>query len=292
MTRHDSTHSGPLEVLGRLGFSDYEAKTYLALLRDSPATGYQISKEAGIPRSMVYEALGRLANRGAVMTLPSGDTTRYAPVPVSALLDGLRHSYENALDAAHESLSLEEKATPREQVWNIDGRDAVLARAREMIRQAKRELLVSVDDRTLVDLIPSLHEADGRGVAVRLLLSGEAEVDFGDAIRHPQAESALQQLGGSLVLVADGCEGLIGGAPGDETCIWTGNRHVVFIARQYIWQEIFTQKVSSRLGKEVHTLLSPDERREVLGDTQDLSSLSGRQRHGSRETPERGVKKQ
>lgn len=266
MNRSETSEPAPLEVLARLGFSEYEAKTYLALLRDNPATGYQISKEAGIPRSMVYEALGRLANRGAIMSLPSGDTTRYAPVPVSTLLDSLRHSYEDALDAAHSVLVREEKATPREQVWNIEGRAAVLARAREMIREAERELLVSIDDRTLVDLIPCLHEAHGRGVRVRLLLSGEAEIDFGDIIRHPQTESALQQLGGSLVLVADGSQCLIGGTVGEETCIWTGNRHVVFIARQYIWQEVFTQKVSSRLGKEVHTLLSPDERREILGE--------------------------
>ncbi|MGE5559588.1 MAG: TrmB family transcriptional regulator [Chloroflexota bacterium] len=245
MRKSDSSRGAPLEVLARLGFSEYEAKTYLALLHDNPATGYQISKEAGIPRSMVYEALGRLANRGAVMSLPSGDTTRYAPVPVNTLLDSLRHTYEDALDAAHETLIREQTATPREQVWNIDGRDAVLARAREMIREARQELLVSVDDRTLVDLLSVLHDADGRGVRVRLLLSGEAEVDFGDAIRHPQAESALQHLGGSLVVVADGSECLIGGAAGDETCIWTGNRHVVFIARQYVWQEIFTQQGSS-----------------------------------------------
>jgi hypothetical protein len=49
-----------LNDLNAIGFTEYEAKVYLALLKEHPSTGYQISKMAGIPRSMVYEALGRL----------------------------------------------------------------------------------------------------------------------------------------------------------------------------------------------------------------------------------------
>jgi len=260
------TEGSTIEILSHLGFTEYEAKTYLSLLRNSPATGYQISKDAGIPRSMVYEALGRLSNKGAVMSLPLGDTTRYAPVPVHVLLDSLRHKYEDALDAAHERLSQEEQRTPLEQVWNIDGRDAIMTRAREMIRTAKKSILISAPDIALLGLISVLREASDRGVDIRLLLSGEAEVGFGEVIRHPAAESTLQKTGESLVLVADGSQCLIGGTGVSETCIWTGNRHVVFIARQFIWQEVFTQKAMERLGKEIFSVLSEDERRAILGE--------------------------
>lgn len=262
----DAPGGATVDVLARLGFTEYEAKTYVSLLHFSPATGYQISKEAGIPRSMVYEALGRLSNRGAVMSLPVGDTTRYAPVPVNVLLDSLRHKYEDALDAASERLSREEQRTPMEQVWNIDGRDTVLTRAREMLRTAQREVLVSIDDGTLVDLIVELREASDRGIKTRMLVSGDAEVGFGEVIRHPRAESALQKTGQSLVIVADETQCLIGGTGSAETCIWTGNRHVVFIARQFIWQEVFTQKVLERLGQGVFGVLSDDERKAILGE--------------------------
>jgi Cd2+/Zn2+-exporting ATPase len=256
----------PTAALTELGFTEYEAKTYVALLRNNPATGYQISKEAGIPRSMVYEALGRLSNRGAVMSLPTGDTTRYAPIAVHELLDKLRHRYEDAIDVAQDVLEPEEQEVPIEQVWNIDGREAVLARAREMLKKAQHELLISVDDRTLVDIVTICRDAHERGVRVRFLLPGDAEVNFGEVTRHPQAESALQKVSRSLVVVADGGECLIGGTGGGETCIWTGNRQVVFIARQYILQEFFTQKLMASMGSEISTILSPEERLDIFGE--------------------------
>ncbi|MEI2690522.1 MAG: helix-turn-helix domain-containing protein [Anaerolineae bacterium] len=70
-----------LAKLAELGFTEYEAKVYLALLDDYPASGYQISKTAGVPRSMVYEALGRLKLRGAVLETP--DEPRHA-LPAAA----------------------------------------------------------------------------------------------------------------------------------------------------------------------------------------------------------------
>lgn len=256
----------PLAALTSLGFTEYEAKTYIALLRSNPATGYQISKEAGIPRSMVYEALGRLVNRGAVLTLQQGDTTRYAPVSVNALLDSMRHRYEDAIDVAHESLARYETLVPLDQAWNVEGRDAILGRARDMIGGAREELLLAVSDRNLVDLMPLLREAHERGVRVRVLVSGDAELDFGLVVRHPQAESAFQQLSQSIVVVADSIQALVGGTDADDTAVWTGNRHLVFIARQYIWQEMFTQRASERLGKDFWAVLSPEERKAIFGE--------------------------
>ena len=45
--------SDPVEMLVKIGLSEYEAKAYVALLRESPVTGYQLSKLSGVPRSMI-----------------------------------------------------------------------------------------------------------------------------------------------------------------------------------------------------------------------------------------------
>ena len=70
----------------KIGFTEYEAKVYLALLRKHPATGYQLSKESGVPRSMVYEALKRLHARGAALETAEERATLYRPLPPQLLL--------------------------------------------------------------------------------------------------------------------------------------------------------------------------------------------------------------
>ena len=47
-----------IERLMDLGFSEYEARTYPALLAIQPATAYEIAREAGIPTSKIYQVIG------------------------------------------------------------------------------------------------------------------------------------------------------------------------------------------------------------------------------------------
>ena len=42
-----------IEKLKELGFNEYQSKVYIALLKKFPATGYEISKLANIPISVL-----------------------------------------------------------------------------------------------------------------------------------------------------------------------------------------------------------------------------------------------
>ena len=88
-----------LEQLTRIGFTEYEAKVYLALLRQNPATGYQISKDSGVPRSMVYETLSRLHGRGLVLETVEGRATLYRPLPPQTFLDQNQSEHERLVGA-------------------------------------------------------------------------------------------------------------------------------------------------------------------------------------------------
>ena len=56
---------GLVNKLMRIGFTEYQAKAYVALTRKNPVTGYELSKNSGVPRSMIYEVAGKLVERGA-----------------------------------------------------------------------------------------------------------------------------------------------------------------------------------------------------------------------------------
>src|SRR5665213_1958809 len=53
--------------LTQLGFSQYEARTYIGLLLSNGATGYSVANDTGVPQPKVYETLRRLVERGAAV---------------------------------------------------------------------------------------------------------------------------------------------------------------------------------------------------------------------------------
>jgi len=68
---------GLLERIKQLGFSEYEARCYLALFERESLAVSEVSRLAGIPRSNAYEAMGRLMAKGLVVSIP-GKMKRYS----------------------------------------------------------------------------------------------------------------------------------------------------------------------------------------------------------------------
>jgi Cd2+/Zn2+-exporting ATPase len=124
----------------------------------------------------------------------------------------------------------------------------VLSYAAQMIQAAQDELLIVVADEELDVLREDIEDACKRGVEVSTLLTGTATLGCGRVARHPRAESELQQLTGTLVVVADSREVLIASSEHDMAATITGNRNLVFIARQFVWMELFAQRIIARLG--------------------------------------------
>jgi predicted transcriptional regulator len=229
-----------VEQLVRTGFSEYEAKVYVALQRVSPATGYQVAKESGVPRSTIYEVLGKLIARGAVVTQSFGDLVRYAPVPPDLLLDRMRHEFEDTLDELSDGFK-RVAATPVApgQTWNIAGRENVLARAREMIERAHTEVAVAVgDDDQLDDLVTWLQQAKARKLAVTIVSPVPYGAEGLTVSVHRQGERLRHALGHGLTLVVDGHEALIGEVDRSESAAWTTNSYAVAWALWCLKQEM------------------------------------------------------
>ena len=250
-----------LKYLSALGFTEYEAKVYLALLKDHPATGYQLSKQAGIPRSMVYEALGRLDVRGAVLKAEEAKATLYRPVPPDALLDRLAGEHKRLLEALRHDLNLVYDAHDEGHLWTFRGHDTVLSYAENMVASAEKEVMLVLTDanaRRLRDAIRAAHE---RGVSVGALMTGEEALDVGQIAYHPPRESELHKLADSLVVVVDEQEVLIASSQAfDYTATITTNTNMVQIGRQFVWMELFAHRIFSQLDPAAFERLSPEDR--------------------------------
>ncbi len=229
-----------VERLVKVGFTEYEAKVYVALQGRGPATGYQIAKESGVPRSTIYEVLGKLTARGAVVTQSFGDMVRYAPVPSDLLLDRMRHEFEETLDDLADGFK-RVAATPGVpgQTWNLTGRENILAHARQMIERAQSEVAVAVgDDDELDDLLIWLQQARARRVALTVVSPVPYSADGIELIVHPQGERFRHAVGHGLTLVVDGREVLIGEVDRSEGAVWTTNSYAVAWTRWCLQQEL------------------------------------------------------
>ncbi len=247
--------------LSALGFTEYEAKVYLALLKDHPATGYQLSKQAGIPRSMVYEALGRLDARGAVLKSEEDKATLYRPMPPDALLDRLRDEHRRRIRKLRAGLNALYTARDEGYLWTFTGQASILSYAQNMLTYAQHEAMLVLTDFCLDYLHETLVEAHKRGVHIGALLTGVGQLDVGEVTHHPPRESQLHRMEDSLVVVVDEQEALIASIHADDaSATVTTNTNMVQVSRQFVWMELFAHRVFSQLGPEMLAQLTSTDR--------------------------------
>ena len=107
-----------VERLQQLGLSGYEAKAYTALVQaGEPLNGYEVAKRSGVPRSTVYEVLGKLVARSAAYELANdGGAVEYVPLSPAMLLSRFRLEMDDVvstLEASFESLSATTTTRPK-----------------------------------------------------------------------------------------------------------------------------------------------------------------------------------
>jgi Cd2+/Zn2+-exporting ATPase len=255
-------NSDPTDKLVKIGFSEYEAKAYIALLKESPITGYQLSKLSGVPRSMIYEVLGKLTARGAAMMLRKGGSTQYAPVPAVEFLDQLHRDHEELIASLKDDLAALDSAPDLEYVWNIEGRENILAKAEEMISQAEVRIYLALLPATFPDLRPVLEEAIGRGVRVVIYTTGDLDLPGSQVVVAPMSEEALSQAGGlGLILVIDGEELLIGEwlTETQARASWTSSPLLVFIAEHHLRTDLYLPRILALLGDRARDVIHEED---------------------------------
>ncbi|MEA3338482.1 MAG: helix-turn-helix domain-containing protein [Chloroflexota bacterium] len=256
-------NGNPIDKLVKLGFSEYEAKAYIALLRESPVTGYQLSKTCGVPRSMIYEVLGKLTARGAAMTLRKGNSTQYAPVPADEFLDQLQREHEELTLSIKDDLADLASPADLEYIWNIEGHDNIIAKAIEMLGQARTSVYLALVPVTFPALRLTLEKAIGRGV--RVVLYTTSGIDLAGCrvvVAHVSEETLGQARGLGLILVIDGEEVLIGEwlTANQARASWTSSPLLVFIAEHHLRTDLYLPKILSLLGDRALDIIQEEDR--------------------------------
>ena len=253
----------PIAMLVQIGFSEYEAKAYVALLRKNPVTGYELAKVSGVPRSMIYEVLGKLSARGAAMTLRKEGGTMYAPVAADELLERLQREQEEAISALKAELAVLGRPAGLEYVWNIEGDENVLARATEMVGEAQREIYISLQPAVFPPLRGVLIAAAERGVRVVAYTPQPLDLPGAQVVVTPVSEEARERVEGLwLILVVDEEEVLVGEwlSAAQARASWTSSPLLVFIAEHHLRTDPYLPQILSCLGERAGDIIRPEDR--------------------------------
>jgi len=252
-----------LEKLAQIGFSEYEGKAYVALLRECPVTGYQLARLSGVPRSMIYEVMDKLIARGAAMTLRSRDSTKYAPLPAEEFLDHLHREYQEVIHSLKDDLRSFASGPDLDYVWNIEGRDNIMAKAEEMLEQAVSRAYLALPPATFVSLKEALQGAAARGVNVVVYTTQSLALRGGRVVVVPSPEQALGPAGGlGLILVVDGEEVLIGEwiSETHARASWTSSPLLVFVTEHHLRTDLYLPRVLALLGERALEVIQEEDR--------------------------------
>jgi sugar-specific transcriptional regulator TrmB len=253
--------------LEQLGLTQYEAKVYIALLSEHPATAYTISRRSGVPHSRVYEVARRLMTKGYVVC-QNTNPDRFSPLSPGELVGRLAGEHERIIGELKQRLDAIPFRSDFDPVWNINGRPDALAKAREIIGEAERKIYIGVWDEELEELTEDLRGAHTRGVEIVFLIYGKMSVDFGRAFYHDtRAIKEIAYLGRNVDIVADSAAAvsgwlgteMINGEPkdGGETrffpcqVIWTKNRGLINVIEGYIIHDFYLAEIFGVFRNEI-----------------------------------------
>ncbi len=133
-----------LLTLGRLGLSEYGAKTYAALVEGGPSGVGSLARRTGIPRARLYDVLQRLRDHAFVEVVDERPLRFKARPPRDALADAVRFLEAQVEQAAValESLYTREHRPEADLGMVLQGTAAVRRKARRMVEEAKRRVLL------------------------------------------------------------------------------------------------------------------------------------------------------
>lgn len=245
-----------IEKLKEIGFNTYEAKVYIALLKKYPATGYEVSKIANIPQSRTYDTLKVLEEKNIVVVSNTKPNT-YTPIKPKQLTSTFQKKINSTISYLDKHLP-EVKDNYSEPILTITNKQSIYDKITEVIQNAKREIYLEIWSQDYKYFEQELLNAYNRNVEIRIVGYDNFTPRFGMIFQHAFAKDIEMSLGGRMIILAvDDSEGIIGKISSiknnlsDINIIWTKNRGIAFIIKEFIVHDMYLIDVEENLVEQM-----------------------------------------
>ncbi len=247
--------------LQSLGFSEHEARAYLALYRLQPATAYEIAKLAGLPKANAYSVLDSLSSKEAAQPI-SEAPVRYIAVAPNILFERIATATARRCAKLIEAIPAAAPSGDRGYVWSITGEDATRAKIESMIDAASSHIWIKTSDASLEPHRAALQRAADRGVAVIIILFGTdtSQFDFGGKSRVYLHEGNGISVGIApqmVTIAVDFKEALVTEMGGHQRGSYTRNRSVVHLAETMLRHDVYIAEIYRSFGLQIDKAFGP-----------------------------------
>jgi sugar-specific transcriptional regulator TrmB len=188
-----------VRALKKIGLSEYEARAYIGLVELGEADANEVSRRSGIPRTRIYDVLGRLEAAGIIQRILGSRPAIYSAIPPDKAVEPLRRRLFDEVSEAINRLKLmyaSTKTIPRFNMILLRGERAYEV-IPDLVERAKNDLLARIfylPSRVLMEFVERLRGLKQRNV--RVYFYADARV-LRREVPLDQLEEILKELEGS-----------------------------------------------------------------------------------------------
>ncbi|NSW91429.1 MAG: TrmB family transcriptional regulator [Firmicutes bacterium] len=248
-----------VNMMQDIGFSINEAKVYLALVIKNPMSGYEIAKNTDITRTMIYDILKRLVQKGAVIEIEANPKL-YSPVSYKELFNRYREDYLKKISELEEKMdNIKSDSKVDSYLINITDYEYMIKEIKHLIREAKNDIYLSIWEQEALIFMNDLQEAHNRGVNIISFSYGQLPYDFGVIYQYGIPKDVLKEIWTRrrIIVVADRERILIG--EGNETIeeisVITSNTMLIELAIDQLILDIIQLRILKNEGVLPDTIL-------------------------------------
>ncbi|MFA5572562.1 MAG: TrmB family transcriptional regulator [Crenarchaeota archaeon] len=231
-------------ALREMGLSAYEIESYLVLLSCGQMTAMEVSEQANVPYSKMYEVLNSLKDKGWIRSSESRPFKYYPVPPLEATrLTKLRiedkyTNLENDISQTLQPLYEKRELFERPEMIILRGQQAVLNKLEDVLKKASIEIVVAAPEfaKPVIALAEPLLSGSSlkKSVHVKFMAAGKKK-DW-EFIKRFSALGELRvrghMFGGGII--TDGKEAMLFlGEDKPSLVIWSNHIGLVGFAREY-----------------------------------------------------------
>jgi len=239
-------------ALQELGFTDHEARAYLALLRSHPATAYEVAKIAGLPRSNVYSVLRALETKSAIQPVTE-NPVRYVPRDPEQFFGQIQKRVSALCSDVVPQIRRQSRSDENVYVWVFRGEQEVRGKLFELIDAAREHVWIKAPAHLIEPVQDRLIRAARRGVDVKLIAFGAESHRLaahqritvfpheGDGVPHGAADVLFTiTVDFNGVMIVSHADRIIGS--------YARNHSIVYVIQTLMLHEIYYAEIYAEFG--------------------------------------------